>query len=388
MSKGSFLWACGLAWILLGLAPARADRFEESFPVDSQPHVDVDIIHGRVEVEGGPHDEVRVRAHGGEVEIDAERDVVNIRAPMTGFRPWNWGRPGVRLELQVPYGSDLSIRTLHGPIEVEDVDGVLDLHAASGRIEVDGSPREARLETLNASIDFRGDDSEVVARTLNGNVELRGVGREVEVTSMSGRIDVEGEDLERVHLESMAGNIDLDASLAEGARILSKTYSGRVRLRLPQDVSARFSIESFSGDVRSAFAGDWNPLRGQRLRTTIGGGDARIDIESFSGGVRIEDDDGEARERRRERREERREKRRERREARAEAALERAERARERSEEAQERFRERAEEERERAEEARRERAPGDDGRDEAGAAIAPDPWLEGVEAPATRDVP
>jgi hypothetical protein len=52
----------------------------------------------------------------------------------------------------------------------------------------------------------------------------------------------------------------------------------------------------------------------------VGDGDARIAIDSFSGGVRIEKDEGEARERRRERRERRRERLEERREREAEKA--------------------------------------------------------------------
>jgi hypothetical protein len=112
-----------------------------------------------------------------------------------------------------------------------------------------------------------------------------------------------------------------------------------VRLRLPADTSARFEIETFSGEVQSDFAASWSPPQGQRRRSVVGEGDARVAIESFSGAVRIENGEDEARERRRERREERSERREERDEARAERVREEAE--------------EQAEAEAERAEEAR-----------------------------------
>jgi DUF4097 and DUF4098 domain-containing protein YvlB len=114
---------------------------------------------------------------------------------------------------------------------------------------------------------------------------------------LSGRIRVEGDALERAELRTMAGEIELDSSLAKGARVEAKTYSGQVRLRLPTDTSARFDVQSFSGGLQSDFASrlsddennrGWRHGPGRRLSFVIGDGDARISIESFSGGVKIE----------------------------------------------------------------------------------------------------
>ncbi len=328
---------------------AAGDRLEETYPVSPDVRVDIEVVSGRVEVKGTGESHVLVRARGGQLAIEADEDLVTVRAPAGGGGPWSWGSGDLRIELEVPYQARLTVRSVNGPIEVEDVDGELDLHAANGRIEVDAAPREAHLETLNAKIEFDGDGSEVFARTINGDIALTGVARDVEATTMSGRIEVEGENLERVDLRTMAGDIELEASLAEGAKVFGKTYSGSVRLRLPVDTSARFEVESLSGDLESEFAAPWSPKRGQGRRSVIGDGDARVAIESFSGGVRIERD-ADAREARRERRQERRERRQERREERAEEAAERAE---ERAEEAAERAEELAEEAAERAEEGR-----------------------------------
>jgi hypothetical protein len=337
-------WLSTILWLgLLAASGAGAERLEQSFEVAPDVHVDIEIVSGRVEVKGIAASQVRVRTRGGQLEIDADEDLVTLRAPISGLRPWTWGSTDVRIHVEVPYQSRLTVHTVNGPIDVEDVDGVLDLHAANGRIDVEGAPREAHLETLNAKIDFEGEGTEVFARTINGDIELSGVSRDVEASTMSGRIEVEGEDLERADLRTMAGDITLDASLAPGAKVYGKTYSGRVRLRLPADTSARFEIETFSGEVQSDFAASWSPPQGQRRRSVVGEGDARVAIESFSGAVRIENGEDEARERRRERREERSERRRERREERDEA---RAERVREEAEE-------QAEAEAERAEEAR-----------------------------------
>lgn len=109
---------------------------------------------------------------------------------------------------------------------------------------------------------------------------------------------MEGDEIERAELRTMAGEIELDSSLAKGARVEVKSYSGAVRLRLPESTSARFDVQSFSGSIDSEFAstlidagsgaGSWYHGPGQRRSFVVGDGDARVTIESFSGGVHIE----------------------------------------------------------------------------------------------------
>ena len=109
---------------------------------------------------------------------------------------------------------------------------------------------------------------------------------------------MEGDEIKRAELRPMSGEIELDASLAKGALVDTKSYSGAVRLRLPENTSARFDVQSFSGAIHSEFAstltdddsgsGPWSHGPGHRRSFVVGDGDARIKIESFSGGVQIE----------------------------------------------------------------------------------------------------
>ena len=141
----------------------------------------------------------------------------------------------------------------------------------------------------------------MVAKTLNGAIELKGVSGEVSANTVSGRIRVEGEQIERAELRTMAGEIELESSLAKGARVNARSFSGPVVLRLPEGTSARFEVQSYSGGIESDFSshldGDdergarhsWGPGPGRPLSFVVGDGDARISIESFSGGVKIEE---------------------------------------------------------------------------------------------------
>jgi DUF4097 and DUF4098 domain-containing protein YvlB len=281
--------------------PARADEheLEQTLEVEPDVRVDIDIVSGRIALRGIDEHQLRVRANG-EVRVDGSRSRVSLRSPHAGWFPW--ARPiDVEIEIELPRQSHISARTINGEIRARDVAGELDLHAANGAIDVKGAPREAYLETMNAGIKFEGERSRVVAKTLNGEIELEGVSGEVEANTVSGSIRVEGADLERAELRTMAGAIELDSSLAKGARVYTKSFSGPVTLRLPEATSARFDVQSFSGPIQSDFtsqlAGDepghgWsNRGPGRPLSFVVGGGDARITIESFSGGVKIEESD-------------------------------------------------------------------------------------------------
>jgi hypothetical protein len=280
----------------------RADGFEQTFEVEPDVRVDVDIMIGKIALRAIDTPELRVHAKG-DVRVDGSRRRVSVSAPHASWFPWSQPRD-VEVEIELPRQSRITARTINGGIEVDDVAGELDLHAANGAIEVKGAPREAYLETMNAGIKFEGEHSAVVAKTLNGEIDLAGVSGEVQANTMSGRIRVRGDALERAELRTMAGAIELDSSLAKGARVSVRSFSGPVTLRLPEGTSAQFDVQSYSGGFASDFSarldGDddggprphgwsgWGHGPGKPLSFVVGDGDARISIESFSGGVKIE----------------------------------------------------------------------------------------------------
>jgi DUF4097 and DUF4098 domain-containing protein YvlB len=301
--------AAALLLAALAAAPARADEpddgpLDQTFTVEPDVRVEIEIATGRIELRGIDTNELRVRANGP-LEVKGSHRRVSLRAPSAGWRPWS--HPvDVEVQIELPRKSRISARTINGGIRAEGVTGEIEFHAANGAIEVKGAPEEAYLETMNAAIKFEGERSEVVAKTLNGEIELKGVSGEVQANTVSGKIRVEGEEIERAELRTMAGEIELETSLAKGARVNAKSFSGPVRLRLPGATSARFDVQSWSGGLHSDFAsrltsdddddeghgrGRWGHHAGQPLSFVVGDGDARISIESFSGGVRIESAD-------------------------------------------------------------------------------------------------
>lgn len=299
--------AAALLLCALAAGPARAgeandEPLEQTFEVAPDVRVDIEIVTGEIELRAIDANQLRVRAKGP-LDVNGSHRRVSVRAPSGGWMPWSHPAE-VEVEIELPRKSRITARAINGGIRAEGVEGELDLHAANGAIEVKGAPVEAYLETMNAAIKFEGRGSDVVAKTLNGEIELEGVSGEVQASTVSGRIKVEGEAIERAELRTMAGAIELDGSLAKGARVNAKSFSGPVLVRLPGNTSARFDVQSWSGGLESDFAsritgdddhesrqwghGPWGHGAGRPLSFVVGDGDARISIESFSGGVKVE----------------------------------------------------------------------------------------------------
>src|SRR5262249_43231444 len=151
---------------------------DQTFEVDPDVRVDVDLVSGRLELHATATNELRVHAKG-QLRVDGSRHRVSVRAPSGGFLPWS--QPiDVDVRIDLPPKTRLTARSSNGGIEADGVAGELDLHSANGAIEVVGAPVETYLETMNAAIRFSGERSAVVAKTLNGAIDLRGVSGEVQ----------------------------------------------------------------------------------------------------------------------------------------------------------------------------------------------------------------
>ena len=74
----------------------------------------------------------------------------------------------------------------------------------------------------------------------------------------------------------------------DSSRVAARA-EGDVHLYLPADVSAHLRASTFSGSIRSDFGTvkDEDHGPGSSLDASIGSGDARVNVETFSGDLEI-----------------------------------------------------------------------------------------------------
>jgi hypothetical protein len=126
--------------------------------------------------------------------------------------------------------------------------------------------------------------------TVSGDLRLADVEGEVlEASSVSGDIELEGIRAREVSAETVSGDVTFSGPIDSKGKYDFKTLSGDVVMTLPRQPDATVSAVTFSGDLDSAFPITTAAGRSRRHRfnATWGTGTAKLDLESFSGDIRI-----------------------------------------------------------------------------------------------------
>jgi DUF4097 and DUF4098 domain-containing protein YvlB len=255
MNSGKIRSALLLGVAALSLASmAVADVKEtEEFTFDINPggRISLENINGDIRVTGDEGDTVNIvaRKKAGKQEymdelkivVDADSDYIRIetRHPSNKDSWLNWGNNhsgSVSYELTVPASVNLD-----------------------------------KISTVNGDVEIRSMSGKVKAETVNGDLVASGLIADVDLETVNGGIKA-----------------DFD-SVGESQRISAEAVNGKIVLALPADTSARFHAETVNGSID---AGDFDldidkGFVGRECDGQIGGGDARISLDTVNGSIRI-----------------------------------------------------------------------------------------------------
>ena len=199
--------------------------------------------NGSINVTGESRRDVQVRATvqaWGRDQAEAERiaSAVNVRSDgvIRAEGPSNEDRGGwsVSYEVLAPREIDLTLNTHNGSIAVANVRGELELEAQNGSLRIEGVAGNVR------------------GRTTNGGVDAR-----------------------------------LTGDTWDGAGLDLKTTNGGVRLRVPEDYSARLETGTVNGGIDVDFPVTVQGRIGREFSTTLGDGGPLVRAATTNGQVRV-----------------------------------------------------------------------------------------------------
>lgn len=290
-----------LAIVAIGmmLVPAaRAqERVNETRPAAADGTVRVNNLAGSVRVTGWARNEVQVQGTLGKdverLDFTSEGGRVEIKVVLPETERGRNRRieASSELEIRVPAGSRVSVRTISADISVQQITGDLTLNSVSGSIEMPGKSGRIAAETISGDVTVDDNAGPLKINAVSGRVSVRNSTGRVEVSTISGGIGVTAHALSDGDLQSLSGNVSLEADLTPEANLEMVSHSGTVDVYLPSGVSAAFRAESFSGSINNDFGPkaertrQWGP--GYELTFTNGEGGAHVTIKTFSGTVNI-----------------------------------------------------------------------------------------------------
>ncbi len=229
----------------LALAQTETERFHKVVPLGPGGTLDLSSFSGQVRITGTEAGQVTIdatrradREHLDHIKLDVQSSgsTVTIEANKKdpGWEHHNNNVVETDFEIQVPRDAKLDIHVFSSPVRISGVSGAQTLKTFSGSLNVDDSSGQLTAETF------------------------------------SGQVDVKL------------------APAASEPNLSVHTFSAPITLTMPDSVRGRVEFNTFSGDMRSDL-----PITLQRqsrkhlIGDLGGGGNAQVQLKTFSGSVHI-----------------------------------------------------------------------------------------------------
>ena len=268
------------------------ERIDVTRKVTADAVISIDNLSGSVIVKGWSRGEIRIEGTLGEgserlaVEGDEDRLEIEVVIPRRARNV-----EASHLEIHLPEGCSVRVGTVSADIDVSGLTGEVSMHTVSGDILAVGSPRETNADTVSGDAILKVDSELVNVNSVSGDIVLEGMRGAVTVSTVSGDIGLRDAEPKRLSFSSVSADLDFDGAIRGDGRYRFESQSGNIKLVLGSEPDADFWVTSFSGDIDSDFGGKVRRTSkyapGKELKFRTGSGDARVEIETFSGDVVI-----------------------------------------------------------------------------------------------------
>ncbi len=212
------------------------------------------------------------------------------------------------LEILVPQGVETRVVIAVGRLEASNVQAGVDLDTHSGRVKATNIQGDTRIDTGSGSVVATSIRGDLNIDTGSGSVEVSDVeGDDILIDTGSGKVTVDGAKVRSLKIDTGSGSVrtneiyaddtvidtgsgsvTLDLVRLTGGTHVIDTGSGSVTVNLPSDASVRIIADTGSGgidlDVPNAML---RKASRDHIELEIGGGEARLHIDTGSGGVKI-----------------------------------------------------------------------------------------------------
>ena len=286
-------------------------RQQSSVAADPAVVITMCLESGNITVTGGDRREVRATAHDGKV-ILRRADNAKVQTPATRLEvivsdseketPASFGecRGSSDLELEVPRGATVYVKTRDGDIDVSDVTEVR-ADTSGGGVTVQHVTREVEASSIDGDISVEESSGRMRLHSFSGGIEVvkaKMVEPNDFLYAQTTSGDVRLEQIEQPHIEvtTISAEISLTGPLARGGFYDFKTINGDITLKLPDTVTFQLTAKvSQGGEIITDFPLKYTggpstaAIAAGKITGTYGAGatTSTINLVSFSGTLRL-----------------------------------------------------------------------------------------------------
>lgn len=269
------------ALLLPGTAPQQTDT---TFSASGLNTLSVENRNGATIVRGWDREQVRVRAAArprDRIEIDVDRPGAMILVET--------GRgQDVQYEIDVPVRMAVIVEGVNQSVRIDNIMAPISVASVNGEIVVRGGRRKVVLETVQGRITLEGAAGSIDVSSTNNAVQIRRSSGSIIVETVNGAVTLDDIRATRVDASTVNGGLSFSGPLASDGRYIFSTHNGTIDMRVPQSTDAMFIVSTFNGEFEVDLPIQLRDVdtRGQ-YEFRLGNGAARVELESFSGNVRV-----------------------------------------------------------------------------------------------------
>ena len=258
-------------------------------------------IHGEYEVYGMGFESARHEAEdlAAHPPIEQRGDVVRIGSDVERF-----SNSQVNYTIDVPPQTEAHITVGSASVDVSGIQGPLEVSAGSGHVTVRDVKDDVRVGAGSGTVDVEDAQGRVNAIVRSGGLHLAEIGGDVmgeassgdiSVMRALGRIEVHGgsggvdvsDASQDLRATSSSGHVTISGTPAAGSYWEIRSSSGGVTLDVPQDPGYQLYAHTSSGRVHASAPMTMEETSRRSLRGKVGGGAARVDVETRSGTIDV-----------------------------------------------------------------------------------------------------
>lgn len=280
------------ASLVHALSARAGEAVDKTVSAKSDGLVRIENVRGRIAVEGWDRDEVSVK---GTLDDETSKFIFETSGSTTTVKvetPNNLNRgKGSDLVVRVPAASRVRVDLVSADLSLKNLRGGIDARTVSGRMDAVDLAGRMEIETVSGSIDVTAAEGPMTVQSVSGDIKAETNAEEIDISTVSGQASVtSGKRVKEARFNSVSGDVDLSADLADGARIKGSSTSGDVRLRVNRDAGVVVELSATSGGIKNALTSD-RAQRGisgsQDLEFTMGDGAGSIELTTVSGKLEL-----------------------------------------------------------------------------------------------------
>jgi DUF4097 and DUF4098 domain-containing protein YvlB len=240
---------------------------------------------GDIAIKTWDRNQVRIQAtHSSRSYVDVEirGSVVELNA-----RSRHGIQSLVDYQLTVPVSMALEVGGMYAEISIEGTRAPVKAQTLDGNITLRGGAESVNLTTVSGKIDVSGARGRIELHAVSEDIRANDIQGDLTIESVSGSIDLRRIDSKAVDAQTVSGDITYEGRLVDGGTYAFNTHSGEVTLAVPENSNATLRLASASGDVSSSFSLKTEQETRRRHTYRMGDGSATVDVETFSGDLRV-----------------------------------------------------------------------------------------------------